>query len=388
MPSVPVIITIVAAYFAGSVPFGYLIARRYGIDIRSIGSGNIGATNVGRQLGRKLGIVVFILDFAKGAVPVAVARLLDLNDWLPVAAGLAAFLGHIFPVWLGFRGGKGVATGAGVVAVLLPIPAVAALLAWLACLSATRYVSIASVVAATVLTVTHLVSVPEPFGPAARILTAFCLLAMVLVVVRHWSNLARLYHGTEGQSPETPAMNLLGRVLHVLSLGLWFGSGIFFTFVVAVLLFATLEGFGKSPSGERPTWLPLPADFDKSAGTRLAGATIAPIFPAYFALQGICGLLSLITAYGFTRGGPTRRIHRVRFWVILLAMLTVVAGWPLEQKVSELRLLRNEGDPAARASFGAWHTASLFLNFATIGLVTAAMAMAASLPSGTRKGEK
>src|SRR6516162_6075353 len=156
MPSVPVIITIVAAYFAGSVPFGYLIARRYGIDIRSIGSGNIGATNVGRQLGRKLGIVVFILDFAKGAVPVAVARLLDLNDWLPVAAGLAAFLGHIFPVWLGFRGGKGVATGAGVVAVLLPVPTLFALLAWATVLAATRFMSLASLTAAAVLCLARL----------------------------------------------------------------------------------------------------------------------------------------------------------------------------------------------------------------------------------------
>src|SRR6516225_9631754 len=107
-----------ASYFIGAVPFGYLIARSQGIDILHQGSGNIGATNVGRVLGRRFGILVFVLDFAKGAVPVLIAAWLapSLAPSLPpgsleVTAGLAAFLGHLFPVYLRFRGGKGVATG-------------------------------------------------------------------------------------------------------------------------------------------------------------------------------------------------------------------------------------------------------------------------------------
>ena len=142
--------TFLGAYLIGGIPFGYLIARARGIDIIHQGSGNIGATNVGRVLGRRFGILVFFLDFAKGALPTGVAlRLADLADarWDPataeilgVTAGLAAFLGHVFPVYLRFHGGKGVATGAGVVAVLLPGTALGALLVWLAVLCATRYV--------------------------------------------------------------------------------------------------------------------------------------------------------------------------------------------------------------------------------------------------------
>src|SRR6476646_3090635 len=134
------LLALVIAYLVGAIPFGWLIARSRGIDIFHAGSGNIGATNVGRVLGRKFGLLVFALDFAKGAGPVLVAGILpadvrdafELPDALRVGAALAAFLGHLFPVYLGFRGGKGVATGAGVVLVLTPVPALAALLAWAA----------------------------------------------------------------------------------------------------------------------------------------------------------------------------------------------------------------------------------------------------------------
>src|SRR5436305_2997890 len=116
------------AYLVGAIPFGYLVARWRGVEIFQAGSCNIGATNVGRILGKKFGILVFLLDFAKGALPVAVALAIksaakpwDLIDrgWLEVGAGLAAFLGHLYPVYLRFRGGKGVVNGAGVVGVLL-----------------------------------------------------------------------------------------------------------------------------------------------------------------------------------------------------------------------------------------------------------------------------
>src|SRR5262245_17219935 len=117
----------VAAYLVGAVPFGYVVPRLIkGIDVTKEGSGNVGATNVGRVMGVGWGVLVFVLDFAKGAVPVAVARYLlpqpeDVpQDTLAVLAGVSAFLGHLFPVYLRFKGGKGVATGAGVIAVLVP----------------------------------------------------------------------------------------------------------------------------------------------------------------------------------------------------------------------------------------------------------------------------
>src|SRR2546426_632231 len=171
----PVLLTglvVVAAYVVGGIPFGYLIARARGIDIFQHGSGNIGATNVGRVLGRRFGILVFVLDFLKGALPTLAATLLDRTaqpdlpaDTLPVTAGLAAFLGHLFPIYLHFRGGKGVATGAGVVAVLLPLPTVAALATWLVVVVCTRYVSLASLCAAAMLCILRLGPTPRPLEP-------------------------------------------------------------------------------------------------------------------------------------------------------------------------------------------------------------------------------
>src|SRR6266446_5037895 len=118
-----ILLTPLAGYLIGSIPFGYLVARSRGVDIFRHGSGNIGATNVGRVLGKRFGIFVFVLDFAKGAVPTGIARSVagSAEDLLPVAAALAAVIGHMFPVYLRFKGGKGVATGAGVVFVLLPL---------------------------------------------------------------------------------------------------------------------------------------------------------------------------------------------------------------------------------------------------------------------------
>ncbi len=137
------VLLILAGYLIGAIPFGYLVARWRGVDILRQGSGNIGATNVGRVLGRTWGLLVFVLDFAKGAGPTLVGRFAPQpDDWLPdalpVLVGVAAFLGHMFPVYLRFRGGKGVATGAGVVAVLLPVPLLGTLLVWVAVVLATR----------------------------------------------------------------------------------------------------------------------------------------------------------------------------------------------------------------------------------------------------------
>src|SRR5262245_3590743 len=312
----PDILLIFASYFIGSIPFGVLVARIRGVDLQKAGSGNIGATNVSRLLGKKIGALVLLLDFAKGAGPVAVARAVASDEWVPVAAGLAAVLGHVFPVWLGFRGGKAVATGTGVVTVLLPIPTLGAFMIWLTFFCSTRCASAASILGAIALCGLHLSIEPAPFAPGKRILTGFCLLAAALVIIRHRTNIARLLHGTEHQATETIAMTIFTRVVHLLSLGMWFGGGIIFSFLVATQLFAKLEALGATPSGERPEWLALPATFDKSAGTRLAGETISPMFNRYFAVQGACGILALITALGFLRSEPGRRVHQIRFWLI------------------------------------------------------------------------
>src|SRR5438552_11790103 len=200
MPSVPVLIGVPLSYLLGAVPFGYLIARSRGVDIFHAGSGNIGATNVGRVLGRKFGLFVFVLDFLKGAVPVALTRhFLPDVPWAAVAAGLAAFVGHLFPVYLRFRGGKGVATGAGVVTVLVPGPTLGALLAWLLVVSVSRYVSLASLAAVAALCVLRLLLTTEPFQRDNLTLTIFCFVAAALVVLRHRSNIARLLRGNETQ---------------------------------------------------------------------------------------------------------------------------------------------------------------------------------------------
>jgi glycerol-3-phosphate acyltransferase PlsY len=205
MPAAALLLVALAAYLLGAIPFGYLVARARGVDLLRQGSGNIGATNVGRLLGRKWGILVFLLDFAKGAVPVAVARFaLPQPDevpanTLPVVTGIAAFLGHLFPVYLGFRGGKGVATGAGVVAVLVPLLTLAVFAAWAVVLLATRYMSLASLTAAVLLIVLRLVVIPAPFSDLNWVITLFCIVGGVLVIVRHHGNIRRLLAGTENR---------------------------------------------------------------------------------------------------------------------------------------------------------------------------------------------
>lgn len=199
-----------AAYLAGSIPFGLLIGLSRGVDIRKHGSGNVGATNCGRVLGRRWGILCFVLDVAKGLTPVLAYSLAmrpheadgagAALQWLAVAA--AAVLGHVFPVWLGFRGGKGVATGLGVVLGMWPVltgPAVLAGLVWLVTIKATGYVSVASIAAAVSLPVLAAAGALYrglTMGELAVYVGLTALLAG-LVVLRHRSNLAKLRAGTE-----------------------------------------------------------------------------------------------------------------------------------------------------------------------------------------------
>ena len=195
------------AYLLGSVPFAFLIGRFLGVDIRKTGSGNIGATNLSRAAGRKWGIVAFGLDFLKGLLPVVAATRLSAarpegfawtgGGGLALAAGLAAILGHVFPVYLGFRGGKGVATTFGVMAALSWVATVAAAAVWLVLYLATRTVSIASMGAALALPAAlACLECGRGGGHHAGILV-FAAAMGLLILVRHRSNLARLLKGEE-----------------------------------------------------------------------------------------------------------------------------------------------------------------------------------------------
>jgi len=353
----PPILGVIAAYLIGSIPFGYLIARARGVDIFKAGSGNIGATNVGRVIGRKWGLLVFALDVLKGALPIAAMRwLTDVPEWA-VAAGLAAMLGHLFPIYLRFHGGKGVATGFGVVAVLLPAPAAIAFLIWLTVVATTRYVSLASIAAVIALIVARLLGTHEPFASAELVLSLFCIATGVLVIVKHRTNVSRLLDGTESPIADSALLESLGRVLHLVAVGLWLGAGVMFSFIVAPILFATLD-------------------------TETAGTVVSKVFPPYFAIQAVCGVIALVTAAAWMRSG---RADRWRYIALCVAMVCVLIGWPLVGIVSEMRAARHSSNPAvaeaAKASFGLWHGISLLLNLATLVMVTAALALASRLPA-------
>ena len=206
------VLLIVCAYLLGSVPFGYLIAKAVrGIDIREVGSGNVGATNVGRTLGRNWGMLVFLLDLLKGFLPTLAALVLHGRSIgapaLPAGAaltGFAAVAGHNWPIFLKFKGGKGMATSCGVFLAAFPLGLLIALGVWVAATAITRYVSVGSMAAAAALLACTLLLGRDPFG-AGRFLTALAAVAAVLSVVRHRSNLARLIQGTENRIGRKPA---------------------------------------------------------------------------------------------------------------------------------------------------------------------------------------
>jgi glycerol-3-phosphate acyltransferase PlsY len=205
-------LAVVGAYLVGSIPFGVLVARAKGVDIRQVGSGNIGATNVGRTLGRFWGFLVFGLDFLKGFGPTLAARLLGpriaddpffVND-LYVLAALAAVLGHVFSVWLGFRGGKAGATGLGVGAVVCWQAMIAAGTIWLVVVGVTRYVSIGTMLGSIAYVAAYLIVVlfwesACPLDRAHITRTVFCVAITALVIFRHKDNIQRLLAGTESK---------------------------------------------------------------------------------------------------------------------------------------------------------------------------------------------
>lgn len=200
------------AYLLGSVPWGLIVGLSKGVDPRTAGSGNIGATNVGRLLGFKFFALVFLLDMLKGMLPMLLAGaalrgpfMTQVDYLLWLAVGAAAILGHMFSLFLKFKGGKGVATSAGIALGLWPyytFPGLVALLIWSALFAATRYVSVASIVAALIFPIAYIVIADaEHWGPFDRQLwlLVFASLIAVMILVRHRANIKRLLNGAENR---------------------------------------------------------------------------------------------------------------------------------------------------------------------------------------------
>ena len=209
-------LVIIVAYLLGSIPFGYLIVRaKKGDDIRQTGSGGTGATNVSRRAGKVAGVLTLLFDALKGAAAVLIARwilnvpaegvhsvanLQSLDAWFVAAAALAVMMGHIFPVWLKFRGGKGVATGVGVFLVLMPAVVGMAAFIFVAIVWLTRYVSLGSIVAALSIPVLLWLkfNFADPDGNSAPLMTV-AVVGALLIVFAHRENVGRLVLGRESK---------------------------------------------------------------------------------------------------------------------------------------------------------------------------------------------
>jgi glycerol-3-phosphate acyltransferase PlsY len=191
------------SYLIGSIPSGYLAGRLGGVDIRRIGSGNIGATNVTRTLGKKYGYPVFAADFGKGLIAAVVASRIGQQpaaiasaDIYEIVAAVFCVLGNTFPVWLGFRGGKGVAVSAGLLFALMPWAALIVMVGWMLLFFWTRYVSLASIIAALFLPL--IVFLLLRLGRMTEWSFLYVSIALTtLVILRHRSNISRLLIGTE-----------------------------------------------------------------------------------------------------------------------------------------------------------------------------------------------
>jgi glycerol-3-phosphate acyltransferase PlsY len=194
----------IIGYLLGSIPFGYLVGRAKGIDIRAYGSRNIGATNVLRVVGKPWGLTVFFADALKGFAAVQIALLIAARagggtrypEFYAILAAAACVIGHSFPIWLGFRGGKGVATSAGAIFGIMPLAAVSIFLVWLLVFQTTRYVSVASIAAACALPVVVVVLIWLKLTHGV-VLVYFSIVMTAIVVWQHRSNLSRLLRGSE-----------------------------------------------------------------------------------------------------------------------------------------------------------------------------------------------
>ncbi len=188
------IVILSLSYFIGSIPNGLIFGKMiWKVDLREYGSGNIGATNAWRTLGKKAGLLIFALDFLKGVIPVLLAESFIGTSWSMVFAGFMAIVGHVFSIFTLFEGGKAVATGLGVITVMMPKPALIVFLVWLAIVLITRYVSLGSIVASILVPILAIFfEYPQPF-------VDFGVFAATLIVLRHRPNIKRLFNGTENK---------------------------------------------------------------------------------------------------------------------------------------------------------------------------------------------
>ncbi len=193
----PVVLAIVASYLLGAIPTSFLVVRAArGVDLRTVGSGNLGATNLYRLLGWKFAIPVALFDMLKGAIPAAVfAPLVGLGELGAVGLGMMAVAGHVYSVFVGFKGGKGVATGGGVILGLAPLAFLVALVCWIVIVRLTGYVSLGSIISALVLPPAILLLHPE----RSRAFVGLVALLALLVVWLHRANIRRLLAGTENR---------------------------------------------------------------------------------------------------------------------------------------------------------------------------------------------
>jgi glycerol-3-phosphate acyltransferase PlsY len=200
----PKFLFVAVAYLLGSIPFGYLLVKYLftrGEDVRQIGSGGTGATNVARRAGAAAGLLTYVFDVAKGVAAVALMRTVAADDYFWIgAAAIAAIVGHVFPIFLGFRGGKGVATGVGVYIVLAPYSVLTTLVLWVIIVYFSRYVSLASIVATSAVPLWTLLyyGLLQP-SPHLGALVIIALGVCALIVGKHHENINRLMHGTENK---------------------------------------------------------------------------------------------------------------------------------------------------------------------------------------------
>jgi glycerol-3-phosphate acyltransferase PlsY len=183
-------LVVALAYLLGSIPFAFLAGRARGVDLRTVGSGNLGAANVFRTLGREMGIAVMAADILKGVVAVVIARLLTDDPW-PAVAAAAAMAGHVFPVWLRFKGGKGVAVAGGAVIALMPLVAIIVFAIWIVIVATTRYTSLAAIIGC-------LASAPLAWAlgyPDSTVV--FAAIGTAAVLFLHRGNMRRLLRGEE-----------------------------------------------------------------------------------------------------------------------------------------------------------------------------------------------
>ncbi len=189
---------LLGAYVIGATPFGFIAGKMKGIDIRQHGSGNIGATNVLRTLGKPIGITVLVMDILKGLLPVVFAQSLSDNSLVHVVTAIATILGHNYTFWLGFKGGKGIATTGGAVLPIMPFAIVAAVIVWIITVKTTRYVSVASIAAAItiplIITIRGLIQ-----NNLDAVVLGLGLFVCILAIWKHRSNIGRLRRGEELQ---------------------------------------------------------------------------------------------------------------------------------------------------------------------------------------------